>query len=110
MPNKITGYQATDQPAPVKGRGGGSPVVEKTQTAASGTTTTTATATEPAADQITFTGSARTLQRLGAAVAAAPEVDAAKVGTIKQSVQNGTYQIDAGRVADKILKFEQGLK
>ena len=37
-------------------------------------------------------------------------VNAQKVATVKTSVQNGTYQIDAGRVADKMLQFENGLK
>jgi anti-sigma28 factor (negative regulator of flagellin synthesis) len=32
------------------------------------------------------------------------------VATVKEAVNSGTYQIDAGRVADKILQFERGLK
>jgi negative regulator of flagellin synthesis FlgM len=50
------------------------------------------------------------LQKLSEAVASAPVVDTQKVAAVKQAVQNGTYQVDAGRVADKLLQFESGLK
>jgi negative regulator of flagellin synthesis FlgM len=33
-------------------------------------------------------------------------VNAAKVATVKRAVQSGTYQIDAGRVAAKLLQFD----
>jgi negative regulator of flagellin synthesis FlgM len=49
------------------------------------------------------------LQKIEQAVAQTPVVNTAKVATVKQAVTNGTYKIDAGRVADKILQFESGL-
>ena len=61
-------------------------------------------------DHVTLTDSARSLQKIEEAVAKAPVVDAAKVASVKQAVQSGTYKIDAGRVADKLLQFENGLK
>ena len=103
--NKISEYKATDVIAPPKGSSGGAPTADK-QTAVTG-----AAGTVPqAADHVTLTGSARTLQKLSDAVASAPVVDAAKVAAVKQAIQGGTYKVDAGRVADKLLQFERGLK
>jgi negative regulator of flagellin synthesis FlgM len=50
------------------------------------------------------------LQKIEEAVAKAPVVNASKVAAVKQAVNSGTYQINAGRVADKLLQFESGLK
>ena len=61
-------------------------------------------------DTVTLTDSARSLQKIEEAVAKAPVVDAAKVAAVKQAINSGTYKIDAGRVADKLLQFERGLK
>jgi len=105
--NKISGFTPTEPPAPVKGANGSEPVVDKTQAAVA--TPAGASAAQPGADTASFTGAALTLQKLSAAVAKAPVVDAGKVAAVKQSLQNGTYQIDAGRVADKILKSESEL-
>ena len=63
----------------------------------------------PAADHVTLTDSALQLQKLGAAVASAPVVNAARVAAVKQAVDSGTYQVNTTRVANKILGFETGL-
>ena len=105
MTNKISGYKANEAIAPPKGSSSVAPTADK-QTAVTG-----AVGTVPqAADHVTLTGSARTLQKLSDAVANAPVVDAAKVATVKQAIQGGAYKVDAGRIADKLLQFERGLK
>lgn len=105
MPNRISGYKPTASSAPVKGPGGTAQTVDKSPVEAA-----SAAAAAPTSDQVTFTGSARALQKLGEAVANAPVVNSQKVASVKQSIQNGTYTVDAGSVADKILQFERGLK
>ena len=61
-------------------------------------------------NQLTLSDSARTLQKIEETVAKTPVVNSHKVAAVKQSISAGTYQIDSGRVASKILKFESGLK
>jgi len=107
--NRISGYNASDPLTTVKGSSSGTQAVDKAQGSAASTSTAAASSSSTA-DQVTLTGSAITLQKLGEAVANAPVVNTQKVATVKTSVQNGTYKIDAGRVADKILQFENGLK
>jgi len=101
---KISGFSAAEPVAPVKGSNSNSAVTEKQNDAA---------AKAPAAksgDQVTLTSSARSLQKLEEAIAKTPVVDSGKVAAVKQSLNAGTYQVDAGRVADKLLTFESGLK
>ena len=96
-----------------KKKAGGATKPRKVLAGVNGNSEATATTAAPAsstADTVTFTGPALALQKLSEAVAKAPVVNTQKVASVKQSVQNGTYQVDAGRVADKLLEFERGLK
>jgi negative regulator of flagellin synthesis FlgM len=105
--DKISGYKATQPLAPIKGPKGNAPVADQSGSDAPASTASTA---APSTDHVTLTDSARSLQRIEEAIAKAPVVDSAKVSAIKQAVGSGTYQIDSGRVADKLLRFERGLK
>jgi negative regulator of flagellin synthesis FlgM len=109
VPNRISGYNATDAIAPSKGPSGGPQAVEKAQVESPATAAPAAPAASTA-DTVTFTGPALALQKLSDAVAKSPVVNTQKVASVKQSIQNGTYQVDAGSVAHKILQFESGLK
>ena len=108
MPDKISGYKATQPLAPVKGSKANTPVAD--QSGSDAATGAASTATSQSSDHVTLTDSARSLQKIEEAIAKAPVVDTAKVAAIKQAVSSGTYQIDTGRVADKLLQFERGLK
>lgn len=105
MANRISGYNVTEPLAPIKGSNGGGQVADKTQGGSAPSAATPASS----ADTVSITGPALTLQKLGEAVAASPVVNTQKVSTVKQSVQNGSYKVDSGRVADKILQYERGL-
>jgi negative regulator of flagellin synthesis FlgM len=104
--DKISGFSTAEPVAPVKGSSSSAVVSEKPQ----GDSPTPAGSTGLSGDHVTLTDSARALQKIEEAVAKAPVVNSQKVAAVKQSVSSGSYQIDAARVADKLLKFERGLK
>ncbi|MEL7450080.1 MAG: flagellar biosynthesis anti-sigma factor FlgM [Pseudomonadota bacterium] len=58
-------------------------------------------------DTVQLTDSARVLHELERAVADAPVVDATRVGELAQAVASGEYQVDAERVAEKILQLDR---
>jgi negative regulator of flagellin synthesis FlgM len=103
--DKISGLSTSEQVAPVKGSNSSSVVADKLQGEGSA-----AASSSQSGDHVTLTTSARTIQKLEEAVAKTPVVNPEKVAAVKQAVKSGTYRIDAHRVADKLLKFERGLK
>lgn len=62
-----------------------------------------------AGDTVTLTDSARLMQRLEAAVANAPAVDARRIDHIRQQILDGNYQVDPQKLAAQVVKFEQDL-
>jgi negative regulator of flagellin synthesis FlgM len=104
--NKISGFSTAEPVAPLKGSNSSGAVADKSQ----GEGSAASAAASQTGDHVTLTASARSLQKIEQAVAQAPVVNADKVAAVKQAVSDGTYKIDAGRVADKILQFESGLK
>ena len=109
MSNKISGFSTAEPVAPLKGSNSSGAVADKSQGEGSAAAAAAA-STSQTGDHVTLTDSARSLQKIEQAVAQAPVVNTAKVAAVKQAVNNGTYKVDAGRVADKILQFESGLK
>ena len=105
MTDKISAFSTADPLATLKGSNGKGVVTDKSPGEASA-----ASASAPqAGDTVTLTNSARSLQLIETAVANAPVVNTAKVAALKQSINSGTYKVNAGQVADKILQFERGL-
>ena len=106
MPPIINGYSTSELIAPSEGPINGSVVADKAQSEASA-----ASAARPQiGDHVTLRNSVQSLQKLSEAVAQAPVVNATNVAPIKRAVSNGTYQVDAASIANKILPFENGLK
>jgi negative regulator of flagellin synthesis FlgM len=64
---------------------------------------------QPETDNVHLTDPARNMAALAQAVFDAPDVDTARVDTLQQSIQNGSYHVDAGRIADRLLQLEQEL-
>jgi negative regulator of flagellin synthesis FlgM len=57
-------------------------------------------------DLLDLTGKARELQSLQHDLAQSPEIDAARVSELKEEINNGRYEINAERIADKLLDIE----
>ena len=101
MSNKITGYGPTKT---VVGGGSRPGAVERPAGGGPGSG-----GAAPAADSVTLTDSARALQKLSEAVAAAPVVNGAKVESIKNQLTSNTYKVDSLKVAAKLLLADREL-
>ena len=58
-------------------------------------------------DTVSLTGTAAHLKTLEQAMASLPVVDSQRVEQLRQSVSNGSYRVDAQRVANKFISFEK---
>ncbi len=70
---------------------------------------TAAAGEEKSADQLDLTGRARALRALEQELATAPEMDAKRVSDLKQALASGRYEVNAERIADKLLAMESRL-
>ena len=57
-------------------------------------------------DRVALTDSARALTEAARADSGSP-VDAAKVAHLRQSIANGSYQVNPGRIADGLLTLDK---
>ncbi len=57
-------------------------------------------------DVVQLTDLGTRLQELGKAVESVPEVDRARVEQLRQALSDGTYQVDAEAIADKLVAME----
>lgn len=99
MTTKIGGFDSS--PVPVSTGG----TVKRGEDAAVGAQSSKA----AVASDTQITESARQLAALEQTVRDLPAVDEAKVASLRDSIQNGLYQIDSGRIADKLLQLEHSL-
>lgn len=61
------------------------------------------------ADTVSLTDTAERLQSIEAKLQNTPVVDKQRVDSIRQALNEGAYQIDASKIADKLLAFESSL-
>ena len=54
-------------------------------------------------DSVSLSNQAHALGRLEQAIQSSPDVNEAKVEALKQAVADGSYQMDSGSIADKML-------
>ncbi|NVJ60379.1 MAG: flagellar biosynthesis anti-sigma factor FlgM [Gammaproteobacteria bacterium] len=59
-------------------------------------------------DSVELTGKAAQIGSLIQKMMAMPAVDYSRVEPVKEKVDNGSYEVEAERVADKMLDFEAG--
>ncbi len=64
------------------------------------------------ADTVSLSDNAVQLGKLDnvAVAISAPVVDAKRVEQIKQAIENGTYEVNAEKIADRVTQFESILK
>ncbi|MDT8404496.1 flagellar biosynthesis anti-sigma factor FlgM [Sulfuriflexus sp.] len=61
------------------------------------------------ADTVSLTNTSAQLRSLENTLAELPVVDSQRVESIKQALADGSYEIDAQRIADKLISFESSL-
>lgn len=59
-----------------------------------------------ATDSVQITTAARQLSSLAQVISETPDINSAKVEALQQSIGQGQYQIDSGRIADRLLQLE----
>jgi len=61
------------------------------------------------AETVELSPQAQTLQQVSACQCAQPPVEQGRVERLREAIENGSYQIDSGRLASKMLAFERDL-
>jgi negative regulator of flagellin synthesis FlgM len=64
---------------------------------------------EPGSDSVSLTPAAQLLRDATNQVANEPVVDPQRVSAVREAMNNGSFEIDPARIADRILGMEQTL-
>lgn len=57
-------------------------------------------------ESVKLTGEAQMLAQAGKSASQAPDVDLKKVSELRDKVRDGSYQVNAERIASKLTRFE----
>lgn len=60
-------------------------------------------------DRVSLTDTAGDLRALAKALAEAPSVDSSRVDAVKQAISDGSFRIDARRIAQNLLQMDADL-
>jgi negative regulator of flagellin synthesis FlgM len=60
-------------------------------------------------DKVSLTGDASRLQELERQLASRPVVDSQHVDAVRGAVENGTFEVNPERIAEKMMSLEQAL-
>ncbi len=63
----------------------------------------------PGGDSLRLTGEAASLQTMQRELSSASAIDTARVQSIRQALEAGTYKVDAQAIADRMLDLERQL-
>jgi len=66
-------------------------------------------ADRPAGERVELTESAQRLRKLEARLAARQEVDEQRVAEVRERIAEGRFDLDPGRIADKLIKMDKDL-
>lgn len=91
----LVGTRSSAKPQGAPAAGGGAPQRAADAGAGSG------------ADQVDLTSQAQRFMELEGQLAASPAVNAARVAEIRDALADGSYQVDSGVVADKMLELSR---
>ncbi len=64
---------------------------------------------EQTGESVQITDAARQMNSLSQAIGALPDVDTQRVSALQQSIDQGQYQVNSGRIADRLLQLEGDL-
>jgi negative regulator of flagellin synthesis FlgM len=59
--------------------------------------------------QVRLTDAATSLKQIETRLADLPDVDQKRVDSLRQRIESGQYEVNAGRLADRLLAFERDL-
>lgn len=100
MANDITGLNS-NRPQLSSNRSG--TVTTRNEAAAGGSTNESATNTS---DRVSLTSTASKLKSIEQQLADSSPVDRSRVQAVQTALANGEYNVDAERIADKLMSFE----
>ncbi|EKO3778870.1 flagellar biosynthesis anti-sigma factor FlgM [Vibrio metschnikovii] len=85
-----------------------SPARSDTNTAAA-STSSAARSQSSQQDAVSLSTQGKAIGEMHSEMAATPSFDTAKVAAIKEAIANGSYVVDAEKLADNMIKFEKEL-